>query len=75
MFDRLIRKYLTTPVALKYIGSIVRHALTFVSGLLVAWAVDADKTTQFVSTNYDVLMGIVAYLLAQGMSLAEKKQA
>lgn len=73
MFDSLIKKYLTTPLALKYIGSLVRHGLTFVAGVLVSYGVVKDGG-QFVATNTDVIMGLIAFVLAQGFSFAEKKK-
>lgn len=74
MLDGLIQKYLTTPIALKYIGSIIRHALTFVAGVLVSYGVVKDGGAQWVATNQDVIMGLVAYALAQGFSFADKKK-
>ena len=74
MINDLIKKYLTTPIALKYIGSVVRHGLTFVAGVLVAYGVSNEQGAQFVASNYEVIMGLVAYMLAQGFSFAEKKK-
>jgi hypothetical protein len=74
MLESLIKKYLTTPIALKYVGSVVRHALTFVAGVLVSYGVVKDGGADWIATNQDVIMGLVAYALAQGFSFAEKKK-
>lgn len=74
MFNDLMKKYLATPIALKYVGSIVRHALTFVAGVLVSYGVVKDGGADWIATNQDVIMGLVAYALAQGFSFAEKKK-
>jgi len=74
MLESLIKKYLTTPIALRYIGSVVRHALTFVAGVLVSYGVVKDGGADWIATNQDVVMGLVAYALAQGFSLVDKKK-
>jgi len=74
MLESLIKKYLTTPIALRYIGSVVRHALTFVAGVLVSYGVVKDGGADWIATNQDVVMGLVAYTLAQGFSLVDKKK-
>lgn len=74
MLDDLIKRYLTTPIAMKYLGSVVRHALTFVAGVLVSYGVVKDGGADWIATNQDVIMGLVAYALAQGFSFADKKK-
>jgi hypothetical protein len=74
MLDGLIKRYLTTPIAMKYLGSVVRHGLTFVAGVLVSYGVVKDGGAEFVATNHDVIMGLVAYAIAQGFSFADKKK-
>ena len=72
MLSRLIAKYLTGPLALKYAGSLIRHGLTFLAGLLVSYGAIKGSPDAWISSNYDVVMGLVAYALSQYLSFAEK---
>lgn len=58
----------------QYIGSLVRHWLTFLAGLLVAQGIIRDGGASFVSTNYEVAMGLIAYAIGQGFSFAKSKK-
>jgi len=57
-----------------YLRSIVRHAATFIGGLLVAKGViDEGPQPEFIDGTTDILMGIIAYAVGQLSSLWEKK--
>lgn len=59
----------------RYIGSLVRHALTFLSGILVTNGILHDDGGTFVATNYEVIMGLITFAIAQGFSFSAKKSA
>ena len=58
----------------QYIGSLVRHGLTFLAGILVTKGIISGDGSGFVATNYEVIMGIVTYAIAQGFSFGEKRK-
>lgn len=57
----------------KYLGSIVRHGLTLLAGVLITYGLIKDDGASFVNANYDIIMGLITYIGVQIMSFAEKK--
>lgn len=63
------------PFLTKHLGSFLRHALSGVGFWLIANGIADEETTKiFLGASYDVLLGLAAYLVAQGFSLLEKKK-
>lgn len=53
-------------VIMKYLTSIIRHALTALGALLVGKGIiDQDAADQMVSGNTDIILGIISYLIGQ----------
>lgn len=65
MFKKLIEQY---------IGSLVRHGLTFLAGILVTKGIISGDGAGFINTNYEIVMGVITYAIAQGFSFTEKKR-
>ena len=56
-------------VIMKYITSIIRHALTALGALLVGKGIiDQDTADQMVSGNTDIILGVISYLIGQACS-------
>lgn len=68
MFD-----WLKNLIANKYLGSLVRHAVTAVSGFLLAAGLDPSLVERFSGSLEAVLLGLGLYALGQLWSLEEKK--
>lgn len=63
------------PFLTKTLGSFLRTGLAVVGGwLLSKGIVDPDTTREFLGLSYEVIMGLAAYLIAQGFSLLEKQK-
>lgn len=61
------------PFLTKYLGSMLRHAMSGLGVWLVAKGItDGDTAREFLGLSYEVLLGVASYLIAQGFSLAEK---
>ena len=57
-----------------FIGSIVRHLLTALAGVLVAKGyIDQQVATQAVEANSAIITGLVLYWIAQGWSFKQKQ--
>lgn len=68
-FESLKRK-----IIVKYVGNVVRHLLSLLAGILVAKGVlGADEAEAFVAANAEVVIGVVSYALAQGLSILKEK--
>ncbi len=52
----------------KYLGSVIRHALTVVAGALGVVGLSEAQAAQFVTVNAEVIGAIVLYALGQGLS-------
>lgn len=57
----------------KYVASLIRHALTIVAGWLAAIGLSEELIHQFTVANFEVLLAVALWLVAQGWSLLEKK--
>lgn len=58
----------------RYLGSIVRHAMTALSGFLLAIGIEPEVVESFASSGTTVLIAVLTYVIAQGFSYLEKKQ-
>ncbi len=58
----------------KYVGSVVRHGLTALAGILVGYGVTQGQADEFILSNYEVIMGLIAYALGQGLSFIKTKK-
>jgi len=72
-----IKKWIMNLFVGKYLGSWVRTALAFAGGWLVSKGIidDAGLVESLAQNLTLVLSGVIAYFLAQGSSLAQKKIA
>ena len=53
-------------VIMKYLTSIIRHALTALGALLVGKGIiDQDTADQMVNGNTDIVLGVISYLIGQ----------
>lgn len=59
---------LVSALAKKYLGSFVRHGLTLVAGVLLAFGVSQETADSFVTVNTEVVIGLIVYAAAQAMS-------
>jgi hypothetical protein len=58
----------------KFFGSFVRHGLSVAAGAFVAKGVIDQQTAQAaVGPGTEVVLGVLAYMIGQGLSLLEKK--
>lgn len=64
MFGKL-KDWFTT----KALGSIVRHVLSALGGFLAITGLDPKVIEQFTGSAEAVIIGLIAYFLAQGLSL------
>lgn len=58
----------------RYLGGVVRHFLTFLAGVLVAYGLSEAQSAQFVAVNTEVIMGVLSYVLGQGLSFINTKK-
>lgn len=58
----------------KYLGGVVRHMLTFLAGILVAYGLSEGQTAQFVAVNTEVIVGVLSYVIGQGLSFVNTKK-
>lgn len=57
-----------------YLGSIVRHVMTLVGGFLIARGLATESAVaQALPEMVELVIGVVTALVAQGLSLANKK--
>ena len=69
--DKLLK--LVYPLVTPKLGSFLRHGLTALSGYLVGKGIiSAESADQVVAVNYDLLMGVGTFAIAQLASLIEK---
>ena len=53
-------------VIMKYLTSIIRHALTALGGILVAKGIiDQDVADNMVNNETEVILGLISYVLGQ----------
>lgn len=60
----------------KLIGSVIRHGLTAVGGILVAQGIldSPEPVAQLVDPMTQIIVGVVVYFLGQTWSIFEKKK-
>lgn len=58
----------------KYIGSILRHALTVAAGALGAIGVSEAQQSQFILVNSDVILAILLYAIGQALSFLKTQK-
>lgn len=58
----------------KYVGSVVRTVLGFVSGWIVSLGVPVDQVVQFTNAAEPVFIGVVSALATLAWSLVQKKK-
>lgn len=59
---------------MSYVGSFVRHGLTFIGGWLVAHGAEPQAVDAIVGPAGQITLGVLSYLLAQWFSIKDKKE-
>lgn len=67
--------YLKRKLMGAYIGSMFRHLMTTLGGLLLGAGVAPALVTQFVDVNTAVLVAIIPWLIGMLLSLAKAKNS